>query len=170
MAVIIGIREPVEHLQTDKVQVTQPVAVATRFACNSVLCRIKHQAVAISFVLDMLNLQNNALQTLVLGYNIRSGRLDKSPINRRIHKSKIVNAVAPIQLENCIQKACRHPHVIRISKQHFKDRIVVNIDVFIFFAILHNALVDIASRLMYLANGAEHFCVLFPIHNVSFAE
>ena len=170
MTVILGIRETIEHLQTDEVQVPQPVAISTRLTCNSVLRRIKHQTITICFVFNMLHFQNNTFQTLIFGHNIRGCCLDKGPIYCRIHKSEVVNAISAIQLENGIQKTCRHPHVFWISKQHFENGIVVDIDVFIFFTILHNALVDIASDLMDFADGAEHFRVLFPVHKTSFVE
>ena len=96
MPIILGIRESIEHLQTDKVQVTQPVAIASWLTCNSMLCRIKHQPIAESFIFDMLNFQNNAFQMPVFNNNIRSDSLDKSSIYRRVYKSEIVDAIIPI--------------------------------------------------------------------------
>ena len=162
--VVLPFRETDEHLEADQVQVLQVVGTPPRKACDRVLRGVVHQAAVERLVLDVLDLQHDAVRALVLGHDIRDGALGERPGKFLVHEGEVLDAVAPVKVERRVEEVYRDRLVLGNPEEHLDDRVVVDVDVLVALAVFCDACGNIASLLMGCADVLEHTCVLFLVH------
>ena len=125
---------------------------------------VVYQAAIERFVLDVLNLQNDAVRALILGHDIRKGTLGDRSGKFLVHESEMLDTVTPVKVKSRIEKVYCNGFILGNPEKQLDDGVVIDVDVFVAFAVFRDASGNIASLLMGCADVLEHTCVLFLVH------
>ena len=168
MPVVARFGKPVEHLEANEVQVAQVVVVALAAGRDRMLGRVEDEPVGEGIILHMLHFQNDTVLVSVVHHDIRGDFLAESAGHCGIREGEMVDTVAPVKVEDGIEKIYGNPLVFGIAEEKLEDGVVVDVDIRVLLAVLRDAGGNVATLPVGFVDVGKHGRVLFFGHFYSF--